>query len=158
MRLAGAIAILVLTTPAFAQKAPVAPLGDQAKAMLGAWEFSNAERDKICTATFKDARTAIGYRVEFDRDCAGRFPLVSEVAGWTYPDGDLLQLLDVKGRVLTEFSEVEDGIFEAPTPGVGVLFLQNADAAARKPDEEPEAQPPAQSPAPAPPPAPPPAR
>jgi hypothetical protein len=126
--------------------------------MLGAWEFSNAERDKICTATFKDARTAIGYRVEFDRDCAARFPLVSEVAGWTYPDGDLLQLLDVKGRVLTEFSEVEDGIFEAPTPGVGVLFLQNADAAARKPDEEPEAQPPAQSPAPAPPPAPPPAR
>ena len=32
-----------------------------------------------------------------------------------------------------EFSEVEDGIFEAPTPGVGVLFLQNAAAAAAPP-------------------------
>jgi hypothetical protein len=119
--------------------------------MLGAWEFSNAERDKICTATFKDVRTAVGYRVEFDRDCASRFPLVSEVAGWTYPDDDLLRLFDAQGRVVAEFSEVEDGIFEAPTPGVGVLFLQSPDAAARKPDEEPEAQPPAQSPAPAPP-------
>ncbi len=29
-----------------------------------------------------------------------------------------------------EFSEVEDGIFEAPTPGVGVLFLQSAAAPA----------------------------
>ena len=147
MRLAGAIAILVLASPAFAQKAPVAPLGDQATALLGAWEFSNAERDKICTATFKNARTAVGYRVEFDRDCAARFPIVADVAGWTYPDDDLLRLFDAQGRVIAEFSEVEDGIFEAPTPGVGVLFLQNADAAARKPDEEPDAQPPTQSPA-----------
>jgi hypothetical protein len=28
-----------------------------------------------------------------------------------------------------QFSEVEDSIFEAPTPGVGVLFLQNPAAA-----------------------------
>jgi hypothetical protein len=152
MRLAGAIAFLLVASPAFAQKAPVAPLGDQAQAMLGAWEFSNAERDRICTATFKDARTAVGYRVEFDRDCVARFPLVGQVAGWTYPDDDLLRLFDAQGRVVAEFSEVEDGIFEAPTPGVGVLFLQNADAAARKPDEEPETEPPMQQrPSPTPP-------
>ena len=35
--------------------------------------------------------------------------------------------------MLVEFSEVEDRIYEAPTPGVGVLFLQNAAAAAPAP-------------------------
>ena len=42
------------------------------------------------------------------------------------------------GKALVEFSEVEDGIYEAPTPGVGVLFLQNAAAAAGPPEKPPE--------------------
>jgi protease inhibitor Inh len=50
-------------------------LNDQAKAILGTWEFSSA---------------------------------------------------DARGKSLAEFSEVETGMFEAPTPGYGVLFLQNA--------------------------------
>ena len=131
------IILLFLAAPALAQKAPPATLGEQGKGMLGAWEFSNAERDRICTATFKNGHTAVGFRVDFDRDCAAKFPLVADIAGWTYPDDDLLRFVDAQGRVLVEFSEVEDGIFEAPTPGIGVLFLQNAAAAARKPDEEP---------------------
>lgn len=133
--------LLLLAAPALAQKASPPTLGDQGKGMLGAWEFSNAERDRICTATFKNGRTAVGFRVDFDRDCAAKFPLTADIAGWTYPDDDLLRFFDAQGRVLVEFSEVEDGIFEAPTPGVGVLFLQNPAAAARKPDEEPGAQP-----------------
>jgi hypothetical protein len=138
--------LLLLVAPALAQKAPPPALGEQGKGMLGAWEFSDAERDRICTATFKNGRTGVGFRVEFDRDCAAKFPLIADVAGWTYPDDDLLRLFDAQGRVLVEFSEVEDGIFEAPTPGVGVLFLQNPEAAARSPDEEPEGQPPAIAP------------
>lgn len=136
--------VLLLGHPALAQRAPAAPaapapqLGDSAQAMLGSWEFSNAERNKICTATFKNARTRVGLAVEFDPNCASLFPLVSGVAGWIFPDGDLLRLVDSSGATLAEFSEVEDGIYEAPTPGVGVLFLQNPEAAARKPDQNPE--------------------
>ncbi|MBI5912381.1 MAG: AprI/Inh family metalloprotease inhibitor, partial [Betaproteobacteria bacterium] len=54
------------------------------------------------------------------------------------PDNDLLRLLNAEGKALVEFSEVESGIYEAPTPGVGVLFLQNAAAAgpAPKPPEQ----------------------
>jgi|SRR5579884_1261300 len=138
MRVVG-IALLLLAAPALAQKAPQQPLGDSAEAMLGTWELSNAARDRTCTVNFKNARTAVGLRIEFDRNCAQAFPIVAEVAGWSFPDGDLLRLLDSGGRTLTEFSEVEDGIYEAPTPGVGVLFLQNPAAAAQKPDEnEPE--------------------
>ena len=55
---------------------------------------------------------------------------MNDVVGWDYPENDLLRLLDAQGKSLVEFSEVEDGIYEAPTPGVGVLFLQNAAAAA----------------------------
>jgi hypothetical protein len=141
MRVLAAFSLaLLLAAPALAQRAPApAPqLGESAQAMLGSWEFSNAERNKICTATFKNTRTAVGLRVEFDPNCANLFPLVSTIAGWVFPDGDLLRLVDSTGATVAEFSEVEDGIYEAPTPGVGVLFLQNAEAAARKPDANPE--------------------
>jgi len=106
-----------------------ATFGDSAKGMLGSWEFSNADRDKVCTATFKSDRAAVGFKVEFNAGCIVLFPLVGNVVGWTFPDNDLLRLFDAQGRALAEFSEVEDGIYEAPTPGVGVLFLQNAAAA-----------------------------
>jgi hypothetical protein len=128
--------VAVMGTAASAQS--TASLGDSAKAMVGTWEFSNADRDKICTATFKSDPTKVGFKVEFDANCAELFPLVRDVAGWTFPDNDLLRLLDAQGKALVEFSEVEDGIYEAPTPGVGVLFLQNAAAAAGPQPKLPE--------------------
>ncbi len=108
-------------------------LGESAKIALGSWEFSNAERDKICTANFRKDRAEVGFKVTFDANCGNLFPLVNDVAGWTFEDNDLLRLLDADGKSLVEFSEVEDGIYEAPTPGVGVLFLQNAAAAGPAP-------------------------
>lgn len=114
----------LLASPASAQTQPV--LGESAKALIGTWEFSNADRNKICTATFKNTHTHVGFKVEFDANCVNLFPLVQKVAGWTFPDDDLLRLVDATGNTLVEFSEVESGIYEAPTPGVGVLFLQNA--------------------------------
>jgi hypothetical protein len=139
MRVAGVIAFLAVVTSALAQKSvPPAPLGESAQDLLGGWELSNAERSKICAATFKNTRVAVGYRVEFDKNCPTQFPVIASVAGWVFPEGDLLRLVDAEGRTLAEFSEVEDGIYEAPTPGVGVMFLQNPAAAARKPDAEPE--------------------
>jgi hypothetical protein len=123
-----ACAFALAALPAAAQTPGT--LGDSAKAMIGSWEFSNADRDKTCTATFKSDRTAVGFKVEFNSGCSGLFPLVNDVAGWSFPDNDLLRLLDNQGRTIAEFSEVEDGIYEAPTPGVGVLFIQNAASAA----------------------------
>jgi len=120
-----------LVGPALAQTPPA--LGDSAKGLIGTWEFSNADRDKICSATFKSDSTKLGFKIEFEKKCAELFPVVSDVAAWTFPDNDLLRFVDAQGRSLVEFSEVEDGIFEAPTPGLGVLFLQNAAAAGSGP-------------------------
>lgn len=120
-----------LPTVAAAQTPP--SLGDSAKGIVGTWEFSNADRNKICTATFKTDPVSVGFKVEFDANCGNLFPLVLNVAGWTFPENDLLRLVDAQGKSLMEFSEVENGIYEAPTPGVGVLFLQNASAAGPPP-------------------------
>jgi Protease inhibitor Inh len=113
-------------------------LGESAQRMIGSWEFSNADRDRTCTATFKSDPGPAGFKVEFDANCGNLFPLVRDIAGWKFPENDLLYLTDARGKSVIEFSEVEDGLFEAPTPGVGVLFLQNAAAASAppKPAEE----------------------
>jgi hypothetical protein len=113
----------VLSGAAVAQ--PKNDINDAARAMIGAWELSNAARDKICSVTFSPSAVKVGYRIVFAPECKTLFPVVPAIAGWRYPDDDLLYWLDAKGKALVQFSEVEDGIFEAPTPGVGVLFLHN---------------------------------
>jgi Protease inhibitor Inh len=130
-RLVAGLVAVIFAGNAFAQ-AP-APLGESAQRMIGSWEFSNADRDRTCTATFKSDKGPAGFKVEFDANCTNLFPLVRDIAGWKFPENDLLYLVDAGGKSVIEFSEVEDGIFEAPTPGVGVLFLQNAAAAAAPP-------------------------
>lgn len=131
----GALLTVLCFTPALAQKPA---MGESAKGMLGEkWEFSNADRDKVCTLTFKGDSVAAGFKLEFDANCANLFPLAKDIVAWKYPEGDLLYLLDGQGRALIEFSEVEDGIFEAPTPGLGVVFLQNPANAAPVPTKKP---------------------
>ncbi len=128
----------VLCCTSFGAFAQTAQPGDSARAVVGTWEFSNADREKVCSVTFKSDPSPVGFKLAFDPNCATLFPLVADIVGWKFPDNDLLYLLDARGKALVSFSEVESGIYEAPTPGVGVLFLQNAaDAAApgRQPDE-----------------------
>lgn len=124
-------AMLVTVSAASAQAPPT--LGDSAKAVIGSWEFSNADRDKICTVVLKSDPAPGGFKVEFEQNCGTLFPLVNDVVAWNFPENDLLRLLDAQGKSLVEFSEVEDGIYEAPTPGLGVLFLQNASSAGPPP-------------------------
>ena len=132
--MAAAWAVLALATPAPAQQ----PVGEAAKAMVGSWEFSNADRDKRCTITFRTDPGGPGMKLEFDKDCAGLFPFIRDIAGWSIADNDFLRLLDAKGSPVLEFSEVESGMYEAPRPGEGILFIQSAAAAgpAPRPAEE----------------------
>jgi hypothetical protein len=115
--------------PAVAAPQPAPVLSESAKAVLGSWEYSNSDRDKICSVILKADPTAVGFKVEFDDRCAGAFSLVPDIVGWRMTDNELLRFLDASGKPLVEFSEVESGIYEAPTPGFGVLFLQTAASA-----------------------------
>ena len=104
---------------------PAAP-SETAKAMAGKWEFSNADRDKICSIVFRTDPSAAGsMKLEFDQTCYGHFPFIKEVVGWRLNDNDFLRLLNAKGKSVLEFSEVESRMFEAPRPGEGILFIQS---------------------------------
>lgn len=128
----GAIGAIGVSAGAHAQ----APLSDDAKAMAeGTWEFSNADRDKRCTLTFRTDAAASGMRLDFDRGCAALFPFIKEIAGWSRAQNDFLRLLDAKGQSVLEFSEVESRIFEAPRPGEGILFIQASTAVGPPPKE-----------------------
>ena len=105
-------------------------LSESAKAALGLWEFSNSERDRVCSLTLRSEPASGGFRVEFDTRCAGAFPLIKDVVGWRMADNELLRFLDASGKPVVEFSEVEGGMYEAPTPSYGVLFLQSASSVA----------------------------
>jgi hypothetical protein len=93
------------------------------RTMVGTWEFSNAEREKICTVTFRESGP--NRPVIFDAACAGHFAFTKDITAWSHADNDFLRLLDGRGGTVLEFSEVESGIFEAPRPGEGILFIQN---------------------------------
>src|SRR5271157_836813 len=111
---------------AVSAQAPANPLNDTVKTLAGAYEFSNADRDRRCTVDLKtDLAGAAGLKLEFDQACATVFPFVKDISGWTIDDGDFLRLNDAKGKPVLEMNEVEHGIFEVPRPGEGVLFLQS---------------------------------
>lgn len=129
-------AALIVGFSANAMAAPEAtsPLNETAQLTAGEYEFSNAERDRRCMVDLKaEPAGAAGLKLEFDKTCTTVFPFAKDVAGWTIAEDDFLRLVDTNGKPVIEFSEVENGIFEAPRPGEGVLFLQSAAAIAPPP-------------------------
>ena len=131
-RLIAVLGLVAAVAGAHAQ----APVSDEAKAMTeGTWEFSNADRDKRCTLTFRTDPAAVGMRLEFDKGCAALFPFIKEIVGWSLTQNDFLRLLDAKGQSVLEFSEVESRIYEAPRPGEGILFIQASTAVGPPPKE-----------------------
>ena len=109
--------------------APTAP-SEAAKAMVGKWEFSNADRDKICNIVFRTDSGAVGMKLEFESACIGHFPFIKEIVAWRLADNDFLRLVNARGKSVLEFSEVESRMFEAPRPGEGILFIQSLAAVA----------------------------
>jgi hypothetical protein len=111
---------------------------DAIKAMAGsgAWEISNADRDKACTVNFKADAARVGYKLELDPACGTTFPFAKGIEGWTLAN-DVVRLVDAAGKAVFEFNEVESGMYEAERPGEGLYFLQNAAAAPimRTPDQ-----------------------
>jgi len=108
--------------------APQQPPSEAAKAMVGKWEFSNADRDKVCNVVFRTDSGAVGMKLEFEQACYGLFPFLKEIVGWRLADNDFLRLINAKGRSVLDFSEVESRMFEAPRPGEGILFITAAGA------------------------------
>jgi hypothetical protein len=128
VRRAVLLSLLLLLQSGGAVPAPAPTPSEAAKAMAGKWEFSNADRDKVCTIVFRTDPGSMGMKLEFEQACYGLFPFVKEIVGWRLNENDFLRLMNAKGRSVLDFSEVESRMFEAPRPGEGILFIQPAGA------------------------------
>jgi hypothetical protein len=126
----GILFAVAVVAPAGAQETPQPPaLSEAANALLGAWEFSNADHDKICRFTFRADPAPGGYRLDIDHNCAALFPSTKEVSGWAVDNFGGLQLLDAHGTAVIEMTEAERGIYDGFQPGEGRYILQSAAAA-----------------------------
>jgi hypothetical protein len=113
------LAILLGAAPAVAQDP-----SEAAQAMVGAWEISNAARDKTCGLTFSVEAAAGGFRLELDESCAAAFPPLKELVAWGMGSSNSVRLMDAKGAVLLDFSEVEANMYEAERKGEGLYFMR----------------------------------
>ena len=102
---------------------------DPVAAMVGVWEFSNADHDKICRFMFRTDAAAGGYRLDIDRNCPNLFPSTKDIVGWSIDNYGSLRLIDARGEPVIELSEAEKGIFDGFEPGEGRYILQSAAAA-----------------------------
>jgi hypothetical protein len=127
------ILLFAAALPALAQ----APAGEPAKTVAGAWELSNADRDRVCPVTLKNTGGPL-LPIDWDRKCAELFPFTREVRSWKIGERDVLALLDAKGQPVLELMEVEGGLYEGERPGEGLVFLQSVAGVAseqRNPEE-----------------------
>jgi hypothetical protein len=129
-----ATAIALGSLGAMAQEAPAS--SDAINAMIGNWEFSNADRDKVCRFVFRSEAAAGGYKVDIDKNCANLFPSTKDIVVWTLDSFGTLRLLDKTGTDLIELSEAESGIFDGFQPGEGRYVLQSAAVAPPRTAEE----------------------
>jgi hypothetical protein len=138
MHSTGLLAPLALIAGIAVAHAQSRTAADAAKDMVGAWEISNAERDRRCVITFSTDTAPGGLKLALDPGCGTVFPMLKDAVIWTIPAVGPLRLLDGKGNALLEMSEVESGIFEGERKGEGLYFMQPQSAAAipaRTPDQ-----------------------
>src|SRR5271170_7409 len=86
--------------------------GDAASAIIGAWEFSNADHDKICRFNFRADAIAGGYRLDIDKNCPNLFPSTKDIVGWAVDNDGGLRLRDADGDAVVERTEVEGGRYD----------------------------------------------
>lgn len=120
-------------TPEAAPTAPSAPQaaapGDNPSSMIGAWELSNADHDKICHFNFRADAVPGGSRVDIDKNCASLFPSTKDIVAWTLDNYSNLHLFDAQGNAVIDLTEVEGGLFDGFSPEEGRYILQTAAAA-----------------------------
>ncbi len=130
----GVAVMASLSGGALAQDKPA--MSEAANAMIGAWEFSNADRDKICRFNFRSETATVGYKLDIDKNCASIFPTTKEIVGWAVDNFGGLRLLDASGNAVIELNEAEVGLYDGFEPEQGRYVLQSAAAVPVRSAEE----------------------
>ncbi len=134
--LVGAAAVTILCGAARAEDAPAPAPNDAGSTMIGTWEFSNADHDKVCHFNFRGDAATGGSKVDIDRNCPNYFPSTKDIVGWALDNYGALRLLDARGNAVIELTEAESGIYDGFAPGEGRYVLQSAATAPAHTAEE----------------------
>jgi len=102
---------------------------DPVNAMLGPWEFSDADHSRICRFTFRGETASGGRRLDVDKSCVSLFPSTKNISGWALNNYGDLSLLDSHGEAVIELTLVESGMYDGFSPGEGRYVLQTAASA-----------------------------
>jgi hypothetical protein len=102
---------------------------DPVNAMLGAWEFSDADHNRICRFTFRGEPASGGRRLDVDKSCVSLFPSTKNISGWALNSYGDLSLLGSHGEAVIELTQVESGMYDGFSPGEGRYVLQTAASA-----------------------------
>lgn len=129
LRRALLFSVVLLFWSTIAPPAQTPPPSKAAKGMVGKWELSNADRDKVCSVIFRTDPGPAGMKLEFEPLCFGLFPFLKEIVGWRLEENDFLRLVNGRGQSVLDFSEVESRMFEALQPGEGRLLIEAAGSA-----------------------------
>jgi Protease inhibitor Inh len=105
-------------------QAPAPEPSDAAKEMAGAWEISNAARDKTCPVTFTLDAAPGGFRLDLDETCGTVFPALKDVTVWAMGRDEAVRLFNSKGVIVLDFQEVEFQMYEAERKGEGLFFMR----------------------------------
>ena len=117
-------AVIALALSAGAAQAQAPEPSEAAKGMVGAWEISNAARDKTCPLNFNLDTAPGGFKLELDEACGKAFPSLKDVVVWAIGPKDAVRLFDSKGVVMLDFMEVEAHMYEAERKGEGLFFMR----------------------------------
>jgi len=79
---------------------PAPAPGDAGSAMIGTWEFSNADHDRVCHFNFRGDAVAGGSKLDIDRNCPSLFPSTKDIVAWSLDSYGALRLLDAHGDVI----------------------------------------------------------
>jgi hypothetical protein len=115
--------------PSSDNSAPQGSSGGSASTLVGAWEFSNADHDKICHFNFRADAAPGGSRLDIDKNCPNLFPSTGHIVAWAVDNYGSLRLLDAQGNAVVELTEVESGMYDGFTPEEGRYIMQTAAAA-----------------------------
>jgi len=105
------------------------PQIDPTAAMIGSWEFSNADHDKVCRFSFRTDAVTGGRKLDIDKNCPSVFPATKDLVAWAVDNYGALRLLDGHGNAVIELTEAEAGIYDGFEPGEGRFVLQSAASA-----------------------------
>ena len=81
--------------------------GDPVADMIGTWELSNADHDKICKLNFRADTVTGGYKLDIDRNCPNVFPSTKDIIAWTIDNYGNLRLLGAGNEAVIELTQVE---------------------------------------------------